>query len=667
MAKTQEGFQMVTFMAVLVFFLSQLAAQGGRTGPSILRLEDMDLSSLRQDWGTVQLKKSVDGNPLRIGSKTFKHGIGSHASGVFRVALDGKTLRFRAWVGVDKEVGKRGSIMFRILGDGKELLRTKLLKGAEEPFEIDVSLKGVKELLLLVMPGPDGIDYDHADWGDAHFLFVGEAPKAHPYPVEDAVILTPPPGPKPKICGPRILGVRPGSPILFRIPATGQRPMKFEIEGLPEGISLDSSSGILRGSLSKPGTYPLVFKAINTKGSDQRSFRLVIGDKIALTPPMGWNSWNCWATSVDDKKIRSSAKAMVSSGLVNHGWQYINIDDCWMVQLNSKDPVLGGPRRDAEGKILPNKRFPDMKALTAYLHGLGLKAGLYTSPGPYTCAGFEGAYKHEELDARRFADWGFDYLKYDLCGYRSLFPSLTLEQHKVPYLLMGKLLKKQKRDIVFSLCQYGLARVWEWGEEVGGNCWRTTGDIIDTWGSMSSIGFSQYRMSAAAGPGHWNDPDMLVLGKVGWGPRLHPSRLTPNEQYSHMSLWCLLAAPLLLGNDLADMDAFTLSLLTNDEVLEVDQDPLGEQAQRISKEGPLEIWAKRMEDGSKAVGLFNRDEVARKIRLSFKLLGWETPSRIRDLWRQKDLLKGFSGLNPDSFLAQVPRHGVVLLRVFPQK
>ncbi len=655
---------MFTLPVLVALVLSQLAAQGGHAGPKVLRLEDMDLSSLRQDWGEVQKSKSVDGHPLRIGSKLFKHGLGSHAAGLFRVALDGKVLRFRAWVGVDAEVGKHGTVFFRILGDGKELLRSKTLKGGDEPFEIDLSLKGIHELTLLAMPGPDGIDYDHADWGDAHFVYAGDPPKAKPYPREAAVILTPPSGPKPKIRGPRILGVRPGSPVLYRIPATGTRPMRFEIEGLPRGLRLDSATGILTGSLSKRGTYKFVLKAENQLGSDQRGFRLVIGDQIALTPPMGWNSWNCWATSVDDAKIRSSAKAMVTSGLVNHGWQYINIDDCWMVKLDSKDPVLGGPPRDAQGRILPNKRFPDMQGLTQYLHGLGLKAGLYTSPGPYTCAGFEGAYQHEEADARRFADWGFDYLKYDLCGYRSLFKSMTLAQHQKPYRLMGTLLKKQKRDIVFSLCQYGLAKVWEWGAEVGGNCWRTTGDIRDTWGSMSSIGFNQFRMAEAAGPGHWNDPDMLVLGKVGWGPKLHLTHLTPNEQYTHMSLWCLLAAPLLLGNDLSDMDAFTLSLLTNDEVLEVDQDPLGEQARRIWKEGGHEIWAKRMEDGSKAVGFFNRDEVEGEIRLPFKLLGWKNVSRIRDLWRQKDLPLKKEAPFGKSVSLLVPRHGVLLLRLF---
>jgi len=227
--------------------------------------------------------------------------------------------------------------------------------------------------------------------------------------------------------------------------------------------------------------------------------------------------------------------------------------------------------------------------------------------------------------------------------------------------LMKSYLDQVNRDIVYSLCQYGMGNVWEWGEEVGGNCWRTTGDITDSWGSMSSIGFSQDKCSPYGGPGHWNDPDMLVVGKVGWGPSLHPSRLTPNEQYSHISLWCLLCSPLLIGCDLADMDEFTLNLLTNDEVLEINQDPLGDQARQVAKNGMLEVWAKKMEDGSTAVGLFNRDELETTISAKWSDLGLSGKKRVRDLWRQKDL-----GVFDDEFEAKVPRHGVVLVRMFAQ-
>ncbi|UCD49241.1 MAG: glycoside hydrolase family 27 protein [Phycisphaerales bacterium] len=384
-----------------------------------------------------------------------------------------------------------------------------------------------------------------------------------------------------------------------------------------------------------------------------------MGDTIALTPPMGWNSWNCWGCAIDEDKIKEAADAMVRNGLINHGWQYINIDDCWMKKLDSDDPISGGPTRDECGRILTNKRFPDMKALTDEVHNLGLKMGIYISPGPRTCQRYEGSWKHELHDAQRFAEWGIDYLKYDWCGYGSIVRRPDLEQMKAPYVFMRMCLDRIDRDIVYSLCQYGMGDVWEWGTEVGGNCWRTTGDIPDTWGSMAGIGFAQDKCSPYACPGHWNDRDMLVVGKVGWGPNLRDSHLTPNEQYTHMSLWCLLCSPLLIGCDLTQLDEFTLNLLTNDEVLEVNQDPLGRQARRVSQDGYLEVWAKKMEDGSAAVGLFNRDETPKTVTAQWSDLGLTGPQRVRDLWRQKDL-----GTFTGQFEAEIPRHGCVLVRLF---
>ncbi len=640
--------------------LLPFSTQGDASAQQVLQLQDMKLEHMHQDWSKPGIGKSVDGRGLRIGKRAFDKGVGTHANSRLRVALDGKVSRFQAWVGVDAEVGKRGTVRFRILADGKEVLRTPRLVGGQDPVRVDLPLTGVRSLILLVMADGDGIDYDHADWADARFVYAGAVPQVVAPPREPAVILTPKPGPEPKIRGARIFGLRPGSPMLFQIPATGKRPMSFGAQGLPDGLRVDAATGAIRGSVALRGSYKVTLIAKNELGEHKRELRLEVGDRIALTPPMGWNSWNCWANAVDDAKIRSSAEAMVRSGLAQHGWQYINIDDCWMIKRGSKDAVLGGPTRDAEGRILCNKRFPDMKALTDHVHGLGLKVGIYTSPGPWTCAGFEGAWQHEAQDAKSFADWGFDYLKYDWCGYGSIAKKPNLAEMKKPYILMGKILRGLDRDIVFSLCQYGMGDVSSWGGEVGGNAWRTTGDIRDTWSSMSRLGFGQDRNARYAGPGQWNDPDMLVLGMVGWGPRLHATRLTPNEQYTHMSLWCLLASPLLLGNDLARMDDFTLSLLTNDEVLEVNQDPLGEQARPVTRKEAHEVWSKRMEDGSLAVGLFNRDEIAGRIEVDWKALGLTGKQRVRDLWRQKDL-----GVFEAGFGSTVPRHGVVLLRIFP--
>lgn len=293
---------------------------------------------------------------------------------------------------------------------------------------------------------------------------------------------------------------------------------------------------------------------------------------------------------------------------------------------------------------------------------MGLKAGIYISPGPTTCQGYEGSWQHEHIDALQFAQWGFDYLKYDWCGYSKVSGHQQLEDLQRPYILMGDILRQMDRDIVYSLCQYGWGEVWTWGQEVGGHCYRTTGDIYDKWSSMAGIGFRQADLYPYAGPGHWNDPDMLVVGKVGWGPNLHESRLTPDEQYTHMSLWCLLSAPLLIGCPIEQMDAFTLNLLTNDEVLEVDQDPLGQQARRVSDEHQKQVWVKDMADGSKVVGLFNLNAyVDQDVTVSWENLGLKGEQRVRDLWRQKDL-----GRFDHSFSARVRSHGVILVQLFKQ-
>jgi alpha-galactosidase len=449
--------------------------------------------------------------------------------------------------------------------------------------------------------------------------------------------------------------------VLVTIPATGEQPLTYGANGLPRGLSLDPVSGLITGTVAKPGTYNVTFTVSNAKGKASRAWRLEVGDRIALTPPMGWNSWNCFANAVSDEKIRKAADAMASSGLINHGWSYINIDDFWQTNPGEKnDASLMGPARDAEGRILPNKRFPDMKALADYVHNRGLKIGLYSSPGPTTCGGCVGSWQHELQDAQTYAEWGYDYLKYDWCSYSQVSGSSSLKDLMRPYLVMSAALRGQKRDIVHSLCQYGMGNVSTWGDRAGGQCWRTTGDITDTWDSMSKIADAQDGLELFTQPGNWNDPDMLIVGMVGWG-NLHPTRLTQNEQYTHMSLWCLLCSPLLIGCDMTQLDAFTLNLLTNDEVLEVNQDPLGRQAARVQRTDASDIWAKRMEDGSLAVGLFNRGYLTGTVTVALKTLGLTGPQRVRDLWRQKEL-----GTERDRITAEIPGHGALLLRLYPQ-
>lgn len=462
-------------------------------------------------------------------------------------------------------------------------------------------------------------------------------------------ILTPKPGPAPRINGARVTGVRPGHPFLFRVPVTGDRPMHFTAKNLPGGLQIDPSTGIISGTTDSAGIYEVQLTASNKRGMANRRLKIVVGSQIALTPAMGWNSWNCWGLSVSDAKVRASTDAMIKKGLVNHGWNYINIDDGWQAES-----------RAADGEIRANGKFPDMKDLADYVHGLGLKIGIYSSPGPRTCGGFLGSYRHVSQDAQTYAKWGIDYLKYDWCSYGGIAPKdPDLEELQRPYRRMRSALDSIPRDIYYSLCQYGMGDVWKWGGAVGGNSWRTTGDIRDTWSSMSGIGFSQDKASPYAKPGNWNDPDMLVVGKVGWGPSLHDTRLSPDEQYTHISLWCLLSAPLLIGCDMSQLDDFTLNLLTNDEVLAVDQDPLGNGAVKVKEDGDIQVWAKELEDGSKAVGIFNLGEKTADATLSLADLKLSGRQEVRDLWRQKNLGR-FTG----SYKAEnIPSHGVLLVKI----
>jgi len=482
-------------------------------------------------------------------------------------------------------------------------------------------------------------------------------------------LMTPRPGPAAQIHGPSIFGVRPGSPFLYTIPATGTGPIQFGVENLPPGLAVDAASGRITGQLDTPGTYEVVLTAHNAVGQSRKAFRIVVGDQISLTPAMGWNSWNCWADAVDQQKVLRSAKALVSSGLAAHGWTYVNIDDTWQ-----------GVRAGPDHALQPNQKFPDMKKLCDDIHALGLKAGIYSTPWVTSYAGFAGGssdhadgswtkdakpdgghrlgqYPFAAADAKQWAAWGMDYLKYD-------WNPNDYDHVKE----MSDALKASGRDIDFSLSNAAPhAHAADWARLA--NSWRTTGDIVDAWDNgdtvwqhgVSEIGFAQDRWVPFAGPGHWNDPDMLVVGWVGWGPQLHRTRLTADEQYTHISLWCMLSAPLLIGCDLDRLDDFTLNLLTNDEVLAIDQDALGQQAVRVATEGAVDVYLKNLEDGSKAIGFFNRGG---KTKLKFSKmgeLGLQFPLQVRDVWRQQDLptLEKRTSV----MALSIPEHGVMLVRV----
>jgi alpha-galactosidase len=358
---------------------------------------------------------------------------------------------------------------------------------------------------------------------------------------------------------------------------------------------------------------------------------------LARTPPMGWASWNRFGLSVNDELIREVANALVATGMRDAGYVFLEIDDGWE----------GG--RQADGSLQPNRKFPDMKLLSDYIHSEGLKLALYSSPGPRTCGGFEGSYGHEDKDAMSFAAWGVDYLKYDWCSANNIYT--TADEMRGAYQKMGEALRATGRPIVYSLCQYGLFEVWTWGWKVGGNLWRTTPDIRDTWASMSGIGFSQDGLQSFAGPGHWNDPDMMEVGNGG---------MTIEEYRTHMTLWVILAAPLLVGNDVRLMNSDIKEILLNREVLAVDQDPLGKPGRRLAKNGTTEIWAKPLDGAGVAVALFNRADGITRVNLQWSELGLSRPRQVRDLWKRVDLPGA-----TDNYGVELPPHGSVLLKLTP--
>jgi alpha-galactosidase len=440
-------------------------------------------------------------------------------------------------------------------------------------------------------------------------------------------------------------GVIDGDDITFdRLDASGNKvAMKGEMNGEELTVQAVNPPAGRRGG--RGPTPPVVMKRFSADTEYKVApelahkpfgpFKPIGPNGFAKTPPMGWNSWNKFRAKVDDVSVRGMADAIVSSGMRDAGYIYVNIDDTWEA-----------PERDKDGNIRSNEKFPDMKALATYIHSKGLKLGIYSGPGPRTCAGYLATYNHEEQDAKTWAEWGIDYLKYDWCSASEVYHP---EELKAAYQKMALALRATKRPMIYSLCQYGWQNVQEWGAQVGGNLWRTTGDISDTWDSMSRIGFDQQvGREKYANPGHWNDPDMLEIGNGG---------MTDTEYRTHMSLWSILAAPLLAGNDIRSMTDSIKEILMNKEVIAIDQDKAGVQGVRVRQEGEIEVWKKPLAKGV-AVGLFNRSKDAAKISVKWSEVGVNKKNpKVRDLWSHQDLTAA------DSYSVEVPSHGVVLLRV----
>ena len=654
---------------------------------AVTRVDSLDLrETMQSDWSVPKTGEAGGrvGGPLRVGGKTFAAGFGTVGGSRLELTLDGRAEQFRALTGADETSGWLTTVRFLLVGDGRVIYRGPWQQRGGPAVTVDVPLAGIRRLVLVADVRGDA--HARADWLEPVVMHAGDAPVAvAPLPEADALPPVPP-RLSPRFNTPARVGVRPGHPFLQRVNVAGVRPLRITVEALPAGFTFDPEHQVINGTApATAGEFTVRLLVENAQGRATRELTIVVGETLALTPPMGWSSWYCMSGKVSAVAVREEAAALLRTGLADHGWTYVNLDDFWMTrpladsailqQLRAReatgrlagywkatldDPALVGDARDAQGRMRANARFPDMRAYAAWLHERGFKAGLYSSPGVLTCGGCTGSLGHEEDDAAQFAAWGFDLLKYDWCSYYLEAPGLERADWLRPYARMGAALRAQPRDIVFSLCQYGLAAVETWGAAAGGQLWRTGSDLNDTWGSISAAGFFGEERDAATGPGSWNDLDMLMVGQIGFARKLHPVRLTPDERRTHFALWCLRGSPLLLAGDAASFDEATVAFLSNDDAIAVNQDPLASPARRVVLSDATEAWVRPLAGGAFAVGIFNRDEEAAMVHVEWKQLTQEGGAwQAHDLWRaglaDPATTQGWQGT--------VPRHGVVFLRL----
>lgn len=587
------------------------------------------------------------GSPIILSGTFHSRGVVVRPRSYSKIDLKGAATRFHALVGVND--GSQGSVIFRVTADNKLAYDSGPMRAGDPLKDMDVDLRGARELELTVdgVPGDPKSSLAFAVWTRAGIELRPDVRKKKDYPQPELPDQNPMPiamindGPEPVIHGPIITGASPGHRMFFHVPATGDQPLRFFAEDLPEGLAIDRNTGIITGVMDKPVKKLCRITVRNDRGETSRALTIVCAPyAMALTPPLGWNAWNQWEEKVDEAKIKAAADAMVAKGFAAHGFSYVNIDDHWE-----------GTRTPAGIITVNTNRFSDMKALCEYIHARGLKFGIYSSPGPTTCGKCLGSYGHEAQDANTWASWGVDYLKYDGCSGNHL-PDLAYR-----WRLMRHCLDATGRDFVYSVntCRDPSAHA---------QLWRTTSDIHNTWECINEYGFvSSLGSWKYAGPGRYNDPDMLVVG--------HPAAVTPrpeltlthNEQITHITQWCMLAAPLLLGCDLTKADDFLVSLMCNDDVLAIDQDPLVSQGRRLRKDPPVEggggeIWVRPLFDGTTAVAFYNRNAKPIHTKVTWKEIGRHGPQPVRNCWLRKDM-----GTFPEGYETRVETHAAVLIKV----
>ncbi len=661
----------------VVFILSQSPkAQNTKT----LFFDDLPLQTYSEGIRPVSTKSNYWKNTIKINGVPFSRGFGAQSPAVLSFMLDGNVKRFSAEVGVDDSSNTAIPLTFYVLADQKVLFQSKPMHVGDAAVSIDVDLTEVKQLGLLITDTVGGLGNKrtNGNWANARLMInEGFTPGYIPNK-EPQIILTPAQKNTPQINTANVFGARPGNPFLLKVATTGQRPMQFSAVNLPTGLKISAETGIITGTVKQRGNYEVILKAKNKLGQSTKKLIIKIGDTIALTPPIGWNGWNSWEAEIDQEKVLASANAMVKTGLADHGWTYINVDDAWM-----------GKRGGPDTALQPNDKFPDLKGMIDQIHSMGLKAGLYSTPYIASYGGYVGAssdyptggethelfkpyrqpysrigkYKFEPNDARQMAAWGVDFLKYD---WRIDVASTER---------MSTALKNSGRDIVLSLSNNApFEKVTDWVRL--SNMYRTGPDIKDSWTSLFNTAFVLDKWSPYTGPGHWGDADMMILGDVSIGPVMHPTRLTPNEQYSHVSIFSLIASPMLIGCPIERLDPFTLNLLSNDEVIAINQDPLGKAARLILEKDGFQVWKRELENGDYALGIFNiggygktpqsffrwGNEQPKTFTLNFNEIGLVGNFKVRDVWRQKDL-----GAFKGNISTLIPHHGVMMFRLKKNK
>ena len=684
----------------LLFGLACSIAPPSARPERIVYLDSLDLTAARQGWGQPSANKSVGGNPITLHGTVYPRGFGTHSPGRIVIDLKGGVTRFSAVVGIDDEVPVgRGSADFEVVGSaGRVLWRSGVMHRGDIPATAQVDVRGLQRLTLVVTDGGDGYDWDHADWAEAEFSVIGRDPSAF-RPIIHTVDLAQTNPPKaPKINGPSRIGVFPGTPLIWKVPATGQGAMFYSALDLPKGVELDSQTGILTGSLARAGDYPVEISVRNRAGAAKRVVHIVAGAHLCLTPPMGWNSYDAFGDNVVEAEVVTNAY-YVAMHLQPFGWDTVVVDYRWYdpgAHDNNANGRAGALlSMDAHGRLLPAQyRFPSatgdlgFKPLADRLHAMGLKFGIHIMRGiprqavssnlpiagsRYTAAqaantndicgwcpdmyGVRGStpagQAYYDSIFRLYARWGVDYVKMD---------DTSQPYHRDEIEAVRRAIDRCGRSIVFSLSP-GETPIAD-GDHVAAhaNLWRVSGDFWDNWQSLSHAFELGERWRSFAGPGHWPDADMLPVGRLSVdGRSVGPDRMTQftkNEQISLLTLWCMLPSPLMVDANLPDNDDFTDALLTDSDVLAIDQDPLGIPATRLVHREGYELWSRPLADGSIAVAVFNTGDEDQTLAATWQDLGLTGTFEVEDLWRHRYL-----GKHRGRIVALVPSHAAWLVRL----